>query len=115
MGANIAGSHKEVRITANRAVKSGHLHEGPGSTVGYYSHGNDAASGDEIVLSLCEKLEIDAESTLVLAAGASCSVNFTTQKLVASGGTACGRVVTAKANGETKATIILNNGANPVA
>lgn len=109
------GKTSEVKVTALRAVKSGHLHEAGGGRVGYYCGDQEAATGDTIVLHCDEHLELDAASTLVKAVGDVVNFNFTTQEAVASGGTNCGRATAAKASGETLIQVALNNSAGAVA
>ena len=100
----------EVTIAAARAVKSGDIHEAGGGRYGYYGDsGPNATTGQKIVVHTDEVVELAAPSALVLAVNALLNFDLATQAAVASGGVNIGRLVYAKANGQTTVTVALNN------
>ena len=103
------GSPTEVQTVAARDIKSGDLHECPDGRVGVYWATMDAASGEEIVLHTDEKLEVAASAIAAASAGALVNFNFTSQTIVASGGTNIGRYVEDKASNATSAIVLLNS------
>lgn len=102
-------------VAAVRAVKSGHLHECPDGRVGIYTGAQDVAIGGVISLDTNATVIVDCSALALAAAGALVNFNFTTQLVVASGGTNIGRYKSAKALNATKATVTLNNTGMPVA
>lgn len=101
---------QEVKATAVRVVKSGHIHEaGAAARVGYYADTLDVPIGGQMILHTAEWVKVDAPSALVLAVGALVNFDFATQAAVASGGTNIGRAVYAKANGQTSVVVALNS------
>lgn len=109
MVARRVGKATEVKVTALRAISSGHLHEAGGNLCGYYAHGEAAAIGEEVILHTMEKLEIDSGTGFTLNDNDPVNFNFTTQAAVSTGGTNIGRIIGAKASGDTKITVLLNN------
>lgn len=100
----------EVKATAARVVKSGHIHEaGAAARVGYYADTLDVPIGGQLLLHTTEWVKIDAPSGLVLAVGALVNFDFATQAAVASGGTNIGRCVYAKTSGQTSLVVALNS------
>lgn len=110
MVAKRVGSPDEVKVTAARAVSSGHLHEAGDGRTGYYGSAMDADPGDTISLSTHERLELDAAAFAATSAGDNAVFDFATQTLVASGGTTIGKYVLDKALNATTAVVQLNRG-----
>jgi hypothetical protein len=97
-------------VTAARDVSPGHLHLCPDGRVGVYMGAQDVASGGTMTLHTNEVLRLDAAAIAAASAGATVNFNFTTQTIVASGGTNCGTYVFDKALNATKAVVALNDG-----
>lgn len=109
MTARRVGSPTEVKTTAARDVSSGDLHLCPDGRTGVYLGAQDVASGGDIVLHTCEKLVVTATAIAAANAGALVNFDFTSQAVVASGGSNIGRYVVDKANNATEATVLLND------
>jgi hypothetical protein len=85
------------------------LHELPDGRTGVYLGAQDAALGDDIVLHTAERLELTAVAYALVAAGGLANFNYTTQTLVASGGSNAGRFVVAKALNALTGDVLLND------
>lgn len=109
MTAQSVGSPHEVKTTAARDVSSGDLHLCPDGRTGVYLGSQDVASGEALVLHTCAKLKVTATAIAAANAGAVVNFNFTSQAIVASGGSDVGRYVFDKALNATEATILLND------
>lgn len=103
------GCPTEIRTTAARAVSSGDLHECPDGRTGVYLGSQNVASGESLVLHTCEHLELTAGAIAEETAGSLAHFNYTTQELVASGGSDVGRYTATKALNATTATVLLND------
>lgn len=103
------GSPHEVKATSARDVSSGDLHLCEDGRTGVYLANMDAASGETIVLHTCQRLEVAASAIAAANAGALVNFNFTTQQIVASGGTNIGRYTQDKALNATTAEVLLND------
>lgn len=114
--ATVHGEYSIVEnVTAAREVKSGHLHLCPDGRVGYYGGTQTVASG-AVIPSLETEivLKIEAGNFAAIAAGQPANFNFTTQKLVLSGGTNIGTYVKDKALNATHGIVCLNNAGQPL-
>jgi len=102
-------------VTAARAVSSGHLHLCPDGRAGYYGGVQDVESAGVIPsLETCAVLRLDADAFGIRVAGFAANFDFTTQKLVASGGTNIGTYVKEKSHNATQAIVALNKCGQPV-
>lgn len=109
MTAKRVGSPTEFKTTAARAMSSGDLHILPDGRTGVYMGSQDVASGADVVLHTLERLELPAVDMAEKTAGTLANFNYTTQTLVASGGTDIGRYTTTKALNAAAAEVLLND------
>lgn len=103
------GSPHEITTVAARAVASGDLHLCPDGRAGLFNGSMPVAIGGRLTLHTCARLEVAADAIIEKVAGALCNFNFTTQKIVASGGTNIGRYTETKAANATIAEVLLND------